>query len=152
MTVRTKITWTLLLVLGLVLSAQVFGGDEGQPQRLIPEGAKKANIDLKDRKATSPNLVYASCEKGKEGTWDLAIGGVEHVRFGSNFFVLPLLPNGDSTDYYFVKEKLASGTYYWAFKKTANPEGSFDILYSTDDMTYYFWTQQGIRGNRVSPK
>lgn len=130
--------------------------EKAAPKRVAPTDAKAATgIDLKERKAATTDdaakWVYYSCKKGAVGTWDLGKDGVEHVQFGTTMWVVPLLPNGESPDYYWVKENLASGAYYFAFKKKASAGDKYEILYSLDDVTYQYWDEAGGRLERVKP-
>ena len=147
--------WVAVAGLVLFTSSAIIADDKDRPKREMPVNAKKAtDIDLDARKAVYSDdaykWVYISCKKGGEGSWDLGKDGVEHVRFGTEIYVVGLQPNGESTNYYWVKEQLATGTYYFAFSKKPT-DGTYAILYSVDDKNYFYWDEKGMRGTRVKP-
>jgi len=152
--VRKYATAVLFVLLTLALSVGIRAEEDKAPRREAPKAAKKAekaSAEYKTRKDKFTDdaykWVYFSSAKDKEGSWDLGKKGVEHVHFGTSAFVLDLLPDGESDNYYWVKENLTTGAWHWAFAKKAQ-DGGYGILYSTDGMNYYEWDPKGKRGQR----
>jgi hypothetical protein len=155
---RVWLVFSALFLITHASSADEPGSGGQKHERQLPKDAKEATDIDRDKREASADFgeaakwVYLSSKKGQEGTWDLGQGGVEHVRFGTNIWVVRLVPDGISSNYYWAREQMSSSQiYYWGFSRNPNSSGGFQILVSTNGTLYHVWDDNGTRGQRVAP-
>ncbi|MDQ3329643.1 MAG: hypothetical protein M3552_03150 [Planctomycetota bacterium] len=153
-------SWAKLNGLGLVAAAAIFTfaaqakAADDVAERKVPANLEEArDVDVDQKRAAfsadAGKLVFMSTTKDREGSWDLGDKGVAHIRSGKSCWVVGLQPDGESQNYYWVKEKIGTGAWSWGFKKQANPDGMHDIIMDNDgDNVYERWAT-GLKLTRI---